>query len=119
MKTFNSYHEGEPLFLAPKYLQILLDLLHRFLPGQAVWAFGSRATGKYLWRFSDLDLAVEKKLPWEVRSDLLEALDESDLPIRVDLVELDSVDAAFAARIRPDFVAVQVGAPPMLSAPLS
>lgn len=106
MRTFNSLYDGEFLFLAQRHQGILRQLLDEHLPGTAVWAFGSRATGKYLGRFSDLDLAVERKLPCEVRSDLLEALNESDLPIKIDLVELDNVDPAFAARIRPDLVQV-------------
>ena len=114
MNSFNSYYDGEFLFLAPKYRVIIRDLLEQFVPGETVWAFGSRATGKYVWRFSDLDLAVEKKLPREVRSELLDALDESDLPIKVDLVELETVDPAFAERIRPDFVPVQIGSPACL-----
>jgi hypothetical protein len=44
-----------------------------------------------------------------VRSDLKEALEESKLPIRVDFVELERVDKAFAERIRPDFVLVRNG----------
>ena len=111
MREWNSLWDNQPLYLAPKYQRMLLEVLRLYVPDQTVWAFGSRATGKYLGRFSDLDLAVEKQFPPGVRSDLLEALDVSDLPIKVDLVELDCVDAAFAARIRPDFVPVQVGAP--------
>ncbi len=99
----------KPLFLVPQYQELLGELLQRYVPDQPVWAFGSRATGRYLWRFSDLDLAVERRLEPGVRSDLLDALDESDIPVKVDLVELDRVDAAFAARIRPDFVLVQEG----------
>ena len=106
---FHSLRTNEPLFLAPRYRAILLDLLQRYVPEDTVWAFGSRATGKYLGRFSDLDLAVEKRLPGGVRASLMEALDESDLPIKVDFVELDKVDAAFADRIRPDFVLVRAG----------
>ena len=117
MREWNSLWGSEPLYLAPKYQSLLLELLRRYVPDQTVWAFGSRATGKYLGRFSDLDLAVERQLPSGVRSDLLEALDESDLPIKVDLVELDLVDAAFAARIRPDLVPVQAGAPAASTGP--
>jgi hypothetical protein len=60
---------------------------------------------------SDLDLAVERTVAPNVRSDLKEALEESKLPIRVDFVELDRVDAAFAERIRRDFVLVRSGDP--------
>lgn len=108
MRTWNSLWDGQPLYLAPKHQALLGELLHRYVADQTVWAFGSRATGKYLGRFSDLDLAVEKRLPPGVRGDLLEALDESDFPVTVDLVELDRADPAFAERIRPDLVPVQM-----------
>jgi predicted nucleotidyltransferase len=99
----------EPLFLAQRHREELVNILKRYVPEQNVWAFGSRATGKNLGRFSDLDLAVERTIQPSVRYDLKDALDESKLPIRVDLVELDRVDAAFAQRIRADFVLVRGG----------
>lgn len=107
MKPWNSLWTDAPLFLASKHQATLQRLLNEFLLGRTVWAFGSRATGEYLGRFSDLDLAVEGCLPPGVRGDLLEALDESDLPIKVDIVELGKADADFAERIRRDFVVVQ------------
>jgi len=100
---------NEPLYLAERHRKELLRILETYVPDQDVWAFGSRATGKSLGRVSDLDLAVERAVAPDVRSDLKEALEESKLPIRVDFVELDRVDAAFAERIRPDFVLVRSG----------
>ncbi len=101
----------EPLFLAQRHREELLHILQTYVPEQDVWAFGSRATGKHLGRFSDLDLAVECAIEPSVRYALKDALDESKLPIRVDFVELDRVDAAFAAHIRQDFVLVRRGDP--------
>jgi hypothetical protein len=48
-----------------------------------------------LKRFSDLDLAVEGKLPWQESAGLDEAFDESPLPNKVDVVELGLVGAEF------------------------
>jgi predicted nucleotidyltransferase len=100
---------NEPLYLAERHRKELLRILETYVPDQDVWAFGSRATGKSLGRVSDLDLAVERTVAPHVRSDLKEALEESKLPIRVDFVELERVDNAFAERIRPDFVLVRNG----------
>ena len=97
----------ETLFFEPRYYKNLLETLAAYANGRTIWAFGSRATGKYLWRYSDLDLAVEGRLAREERSALTEAFEESLLPVKVDLVELDMVDAEFAERIRRDFVLVQ------------
>jgi predicted nucleotidyltransferase len=101
--------QDEPLFLAQRHREELLEILRRYVPEQDVWAFGSRATGKHLGRFSDLDLAVERAIEPSARYDLKDALDESKLPIRVDFVELERVDPAFAERIKPDFVLVRKG----------
>jgi predicted nucleotidyltransferase len=100
---------NEPLYLAERHRKELLRILETYVPDQDVWAFGSRATGKYLGRVSDLDLAVERTVAPSVRSELKEALEESKLPIRVDFVELERVDNAFVERIRPDFVLVRNG----------
>ena len=97
------------LHLEPRDTETVRQVLARFVPRHQVWAFGSRAHGRHVWRFSDLDLAIEG-LTWQERVKLKDAFDESLLPILVDVVDLDSVDPAFAARIRPDFVVVQTGA---------
>jgi predicted nucleotidyltransferase len=109
MTEITSLCLDEPLFLAERHRRELLRILAGYVPEQDVWAFGSRATGKHLGRVSDLDLAVERAVTPSARYDLKEALDESTLPIRVDFVELERVDPAFAERIRPDFVLVRKG----------
>jgi predicted nucleotidyltransferase len=81
-------------------------------PSRAVaWqeSVGSRASGRRLKRFSDLDLAVEGKLTWPERAQVSDAFEESLLPFKVDVVELDMVDADFRERIAKDFVLVQSG----------
>jgi len=99
---------AKTLHLPEHELEQVQAILRQYIPGRAVWAFGSRATGsRMLKRFSDLDLAVEGKLTWEERAGLEEAFDESPLPIKVDMVELGLVDAEFRERIEKDFVVVQ------------
>lgn len=96
-----------PLLLEGKDLQTVREILARVIPQHAVWAFGSRAHGRYVWRFSDLDLAVGGQLTCRERAALKNAFEESLLPMLVDVVEMGSVDAEFADRIRPDLVPVQ------------
>ncbi len=96
------------LHLPQHEVDLVRAILAQYIPGRAVWAFGSRATGsRMLKRFSDLDLAVEGKLTGPERAALADAFDESRLPIKVDVVELGSVDADFRERIEKDFVLVQ------------
>ena len=94
------------LHLEPRYLHIVRYILRQHVPGRDVWVFGSRATGVRLKQFSDLDLAVSGELSIAEAGALAEAFDESILPMKVDVVALDSVATDFAERIRKDFVAL-------------
>jgi predicted nucleotidyltransferase len=94
------------LYIGPHELEIVQRILRGCIPERRVWAFGSRATGVRLKRFSDLDLVVEGKLSLPERARLADEFDESPLPFKVDIVELGEADETFANRIRQDFVSV-------------
>jgi len=85
----------------------LITLLRRFLPGVAVWAYGSRVK----WTAhpnSDLDLvafATPAQRPQV--SELQDALAESNLPFPVDLHVWDDVPERFREIIRKEYVVVQ------------
>ena len=98
---------AERLQISEREGAIVAEILEKYLAGRAVWAFGSRATGKRVKRFSDLDLAVAGRLTWEERTAVSEAFDDSLLSFKVDVVELDLVDADFRQRIEKDFVLLQ------------
>lgn len=76
-----------------------------------MWAFGSRVkrTAK---KYSDLDLAVisEQPLPMSTMAELRQALDESDLTIKVDVVDWASTTASFRKIIEENKVIVQSSA---------
>ncbi|MDR4470718.1 MAG: restriction endonuclease subunit S [Nitrospira sp.] len=85
----------------------LSALLHRFLLGVAVWAYGSRV--KWTARpNSDLDL-VAFTTPAQQRqvADLKDALAESNLPFPVDLHVWDDVPERFREIILKEYVVVQ------------
>ncbi len=85
----------------------LLELLDTHLPGTAVWAYGSRVTHTSRPE-SDLDMVVFTAPGQEGElSDLKEALDESDLPFRVDLFVWDDVPESFRKNILAEHVAVR------------
>lgn len=85
--------------ISPEQLAIVQGVLKDHLPkGTLAWAFGSRVT----WTakpFSDLDLALESAapLPSEVLIDLEEAFEASDLPWKVDVIDLNAVSPEFRA----------------------
>ena len=109
MKSAGSVLASPPVHLQPHEWEIVAAILRKHVPDTSVWAFGSRATGRRLKRFSDLDLAVEGQLDASQAYGLEEDFDESSLPIKVDVVQLGTITPEFRARIEKDFVLVQEG----------
>lgn len=65
--------------------------------GAKVYVFGSRATGKHR-PFSDLDLLYEGTIPLSQLSEIKEALEESNLPIKVDLVNQAELASSYISK---------------------
>ena len=88
-------------------------VLRAQVPTHDVWAFGSRA--RYTAKtYSDLDLAIISEQPMSLAqmADVQSAFEESDLPIRVDVVDWASCSEAFRAIIANGKVVVQQAALP-------
>ena len=91
--------------LNPNHLATVERILMEHVPECEVRAFGSRAT----WTakdYSDLDLAVVGKgqLDWRTLGRLKEAFEESDLPMRVDVLDWHSISESFRKVIERDYV---------------
>ncbi|WP_428487287.1 nucleotidyltransferase family protein [Rhodopila sp.] len=73
--------------------------------GPRAWILGSRATGT-VRRYSDLDVALEGNNPLghAVLGQITEALSVSDLPFKVDVLDLRVTEAGFQAVIEPDMI---------------
>ncbi len=84
--------------------KILLDLFSKHIPKTKVLAFGSRV--KWTTRFnSDLDLVVFSSSEQSNQvSALKEALEESNLPFRVDLLVWDNLPENFQRNIEEGYV---------------
>lgn len=96
--------------ISPEEAVIVLAILQAHVPDRPVWAFGSRTNGKARRR-SDLDLAVggDEPLSLRTRSQLAEDFDQSDLPYRVDVVDLADITPEFRQRIERDFILIHAG----------
>jgi predicted nucleotidyltransferase len=78
---------------------LLVSLITRYLPGVEVWAFGSRVTGAAR-QCSDIDLAAFTRPEHRLGVSLLrEAMEESNLPYRVDFWEWDRLPPAWKKNI--------------------
>lgn len=108
MATETKDLQKPPVVVAAREWEELSSILKAYLPGRRVWAFGSRATGRRVKRYSDLDLLIDgKTLSLKEAAMLDEALDESRLPFKVDVVGLETVTPEFRSRIQRDLVVVQ------------
>jgi len=71
----------------------VLGILRRRILGSPVGVFGSRTNGRAR-KYSDLDLVVvdSEPIPNGIYNQLVEDFDESELPIRVDLLDWNRID---------------------------
>jgi len=95
------------LNLKPKYLKIVMNIITKYIPEKEVWAFGSRINGKAK-KFSDLDLVIVSNIPLnrEVLINLKQAFEESDLPIKVDIIEFYKASAEFQEIIKANYLII-------------
>ena len=96
--------------LRPDYQEAVKRILAEYVPECEVRAFGSRAA----WTakdYSDLDLAVvgDGPLDWKTLGGLKEAFEESDLPMRVDVLDWHGISESFREVIERDYVVLQQG----------
>lgn len=94
----------QPIDIRQADLAIVQKILRDSLPSATrVWVFGSRAT----WttkRSSDLDLAIDagRSLTRKEENILQDAFEDSDLPYKVDVVDMHRVGDNFKAIIERD-----------------
>lgn len=91
--------------------KIIDDILRFYLPGQEVWAFGSRVTGKRVKKFSDLDLAIinNERMPVRDWARVKDAFELSPLRFRVDVLDWATVSPEFRKVIEEQYEVVQSG----------
>jgi len=97
------------LNLKPDYLRLLLDVLEAHAPEAEVWAYGSRVNGDG-HDGSDLDLVVRNPAgldrPQRKIYLLRNALDESNLPMLVDVLDWARLPEDFRREIERRHVVV-------------
>ena len=99
------------LHLPLRHRRILEGLLRKHVPEAEVWAYGSRISGKS-HEGSDLDLVVrgpELKPLDDGFFELLEAIEQSNIPILVQAHDWARLPESFHAEIERDYVVVREG----------
>lgn len=93
--------------ISPRDLDTVRSILHCHVPNHEVWAFGSRVR----WTahtYSDLDLAIRSvsPIPTSILSALREEFSESNLPMKVDVLDVASVDEKFRKLIEEEYAVI-------------
>lgn len=99
------------IHLGCEELETVKRILKSHVPEFDVWLFGSRAHGRALKPYSDVDLAVITNQPMNAPqfAELQEAFSESDLPFKVDIVDWSAASESFREVIRECHVLLQEG----------
>jgi uncharacterized protein len=79
---------NQTFHLSAEHLSLVRSILKAKLPSVEAYVFGSRV-GHSPKKHSDLDIALTPQQPidWRVMADVREAFEESELPIRVDIID--------------------------------
>ena len=88
-----------------QYKQLLIEIIHKHIPNCRIWLFGSRARKTHK-EGADIDLAVDagRALTLNEVSEVKEAIGESDIPLFVDLVDINNVSEDFLHNIKKEWV---------------
>jgi len=99
---------NDKVAIQPEHAVLVKTILQRYLPTHTtLWVFGSRVKGKSK-KFSDLDIAIDcgERVSTAVMANIAFDLEESDLPYKVDVVDLNAVSETFKKIIAKDGLAL-------------
>jgi predicted nucleotidyltransferase len=93
------------IHVSDQELAIIRRILRESLTGEDVYVFGSRARGAHR-KTSDIDLAISGSMPLHIstRSKLEFGFSESDLPLKVAVVDLLTADESFKRIVQADTI---------------
>ncbi len=79
-----------------KYQDLLVKIIQKYLPKSKIYLFGSQATNKAT-DASDIDLALDNAtpVPFNIMMSILAEIDETVIPVKIDLVDLNGVAESF------------------------
>lgn len=90
------------LHLTEKETLIVKSILSKY--SYQFYAFGSRVKGEEK-QYSDLDICYKDKIPLNIKAEIEEEFENSDLTFVVELVDLNLCDESFKKKIEKDMIA--------------
>lgn len=105
MNLLNLKELAEQIAIPLRHLRYLLEQIEWYIPKTTVWAFGSRVKWSHRTE-SDLDLAVhcDKETAQKALPKLNYALDESNLPFKVQILDYDRLPENMQANIKKNYL---------------
>ena len=88
-----------------EYKEKLIEIISKHLPEATIYLYGSRARGDQS-KGSDVDLALDigKPIDLSIISAIKEEIEESNIPLFVDLIDTQTVSPDFLASIKKDWI---------------
>ncbi|MBD3231464.1 nucleotidyltransferase domain-containing protein [Candidatus Dependentiae bacterium] len=88
-----------------RYKKILLDIIHKQLPGCKVYLYGSRARSNHR-SGSDIDIALDmgKPIDDKIMFNIRDKIEETVIPLNVDLVDFYTATGEFRKQIEEEGV---------------
>jgi predicted nucleotidyltransferase len=85
--------------------QELITIIHKHLPGCKIFLFGSRARNTHQ-SGADYDIALDNGAPItrEVFLQITNDIDESNIPVLIDVIDIHAVENTFLSSITQDFI---------------
>lgn len=86
-------HQNHEINLLSIYKEQLLKIITQYIPECKIILFGSRAAGTSQ-EGSDIDIALDtgSAIPFDTILKIYVALDESTIPVKVDIVDMHTAD---------------------------
>lgn len=91
--------------MVQKYKKEIINIIHKYLPNAKIYLFGSRARKTHS-QGADIDLALDsgEKIEFLTLFKIKEEIEETNLPLFVDLVDINDSDKEFIEEISKDWI---------------
>jgi predicted nucleotidyltransferase len=90
--------------MTENYKKTIVSIVTKLLPNCRIYLYGSRARQDHS-EGSDIDIALDNNAPisWTILAKIREELEESTIPVTIDVVDVHAIDKEFHESIAQDW----------------